>query len=228
MKRTCASLIIVGMCGLVLSAGCLGFWGASKADDHLRATTAKVDRVTLLGLEQKAREASLSALDAEEQGEYEKSKELYSNAYAYYRSLASGAYYKTCCISFAQTKYSEALDKLLDFMKVDPDAAQFIWSKGGGFASQVYVCLYYECGKYEADGWLKDTFEHLDEQGRTWMTILTDRALKDSDIATARNGLSKWQRDQIIMYRKRLSEIDATKHEQNVGNHKTRTKFKTS
>lgn len=120
-----------------------------------------------------------------------------------------------CCVTFSQKKYSEALDRLLDFLKNDPDVGEFVFSSGGGCASRVYVCLYYECGKEEADAWLKDSRDVLDEQGRLWMTLLTDRTLSDSDIATAKNGLSKWQRDQIAMYRRLLSEIDAAGHERN-------------
>ena len=219
LKSACAGLIGVGMCGLVFAAGCLSFRGAGEASDLLREETAEADRVTFLGLEKKGRAASLAAREAEKQGEHEKAVELYRQASIYYRTLAIGACYKICCVTFAQKKYSEALDKLLDFLKNDPDVGEFVFSKGGGCASRVYVCLYYEFGKEEADGWLKDTLEALDEKGRTWMTLMTDRTLSDSEIATAKNGLSKWQRDQIAMYRSLLSEIDAAGRERKEGSH---------
>lgn len=215
LEITSAGLISAGMCGLLGATGCLNFRGTAEDDDLLRAATAEADRVTFLGLEKKAREASLAALEAEKRGEHERAIELYRQASIHYRTLAGGAHYKTCCETFAQKKYSEALDRLLDFLKNDPEFGEFVFSSGGGCASRVYVCLYYECGKEEAAGWLKETLDVLDEKGRLWMTLLTDRTRSDRDIATAKNGLSKWQRDQIVMFRRLLCEIDADGHARN-------------
>lgn len=226
LKSACAGLIGFGMCGLFFAAGCQSFRGAGEADDFLREETAEADRVTFLGLEEKAREASLAALEAEKRGEHERATEMYRQASIYYRTLAGGARYKTCCVTFAQKKYSEALDRLLDFLKDDPDMGEFVFSRGGGCASRFYVCLYYECGKEEADGWLKEVQDVLDEKGRMWMMLLTDRTLSDSDIATAKNGLSKWQRGQIVMYRSLLSEIDAAGRVRNDNSHNPYPKLK--
>lgn len=91
LEITRGGLISVGMCGLLLAAGCLNFRGAGEADDLLREATAEADRVTFLGLEKKAREASSAALEAEKRGERERAIELYRQASIYYRTLAGGA-----------------------------------------------------------------------------------------------------------------------------------------
>lgn len=56
------------------------------------------------------------------------------------------------------------------------------------------------------------------------LTILTDTTLSDNDIATAKNGLSKWQKDQIIMYRRLLAEIDAAGDAEDAGKQRAQSK----
>ena len=149
------------------------------------------------------------ALDVERAGNFAAAENFYNDAFIAYSRLEIMSFFKHGCMLFAQGKYSAALDRLTDVLKYRKDLVTLCACSGGGWAGRVYVCMYFENGRDSAEAWLDDFYGELDAQGKRFVSVLRKRANDEKVLMAAKDGLSDWEKGQVILYWKLLDDIDA-------------------
>lgn len=69
--------------------------------------------------------------------------------------------------------------------------------------------MYFENGRDSAEAWLDDFYGELDAQGKRFVSVLRKRANDEKVLMAAKDGLSDWEKGQVILYWKLLDDIDA-------------------